>query len=265
MNRTQRSCGLVMWLLVMAALMSGCATTPSLDTSTGKPEVIIGGATNKAVFNSIAEQMLSIDYLLKGRSENIAVFGKHVGTIFVGPGHYAPAERRVTFNMIETSAGIRVMAALGTYINPGTPSENLEEGLYSETSAYHIQDILMAVKENLEKSPSPSPQNIAQAPPHAASQNNPPEQALSNKDIRIVVDVVGMIIKGAAVQSVLADSPAHKAGIRKGDTIIAIDGEPAGTSQQNAARLTGKVDTSVLLKIKRGDQELAVPVIRENP
>ncbi|MBN2060474.1 MAG: hypothetical protein JW882_08665 [Deltaproteobacteria bacterium] len=46
-----------------------------------------------------------------------------------------------------------------------------------------------------------------------------------------------------------------------------IDGDPAGTGEENASRLTGagKVDTSVVLRIKRGNQEYVIPVIRENP
>jgi len=64
---------------------------------------------------------------------------------------------------------------------------------------------------------------------------------------------------------IYADGPADKDGIKNGDLIVSIDGEPAGTSEQNASRLQGKANSSVLLKIKRGKQDLIVPVIRENP
>jgi C-terminal processing protease CtpA/Prc len=73
------------------------------------------------------------------------------------------------------------------------------------------------------------------------------------------------MIKGKTIVSVIADGPADKAGIKKGDLIVSIDGEPASATEQNASSLQGKANTSVLLKIKRGNQDLVVPVIRENP
>ncbi|MCE5210954.1 MAG: PDZ domain-containing protein [Deltaproteobacteria bacterium] len=64
---------------------------------------------------------------------------------------------------------------------------------------------------------------------------------------------------------IYADGPADKDGIKNGDLIVSINGEPAGATEQNASRLQGKANTSVLLKIKRDNQDLIVPVIRENP
>jgi carboxyl-terminal processing protease len=51
------------------------------------------------------------------------------------------------------------------------------------------------------------------------------------------------------------DSPAAKAGLRAGDSILAIDGRPvAGLSgKQLHALLTGEVGTSVLLRVARAD------------
>ena len=97
------------------------------------------------------------------------------------------------------------------------------------------------------------------------SRSDPPAPGAGSEEKRIIIDIVGLMIKGNTIVSVIADSPADKAGIKKGDLIVSIDGNPAGTSEQNASRLTGKADTSVLLKMKRGNQQWVVPVIRENP
>jgi len=243
--------------IVIVAVLLGCATVPPLTTSTGKPEAVISGASIEAVFNALAEDMLLNDYILKSRSEtkNIAIFttrGQYSGggNIFM--------EVRVMFNLIDIPNGTRVMASILEYDYPGTAREVLWRDHSRESHrAIHIQNILNNVKTRLEKHPPTASQNI--------SPNNPPAQAAPAEEKRFLIDIVGMMIKGNTVVSIIADGPADKAGIKKGDLIVSIDGNPAGNSEQNASRLQGKADTSVLLKIKRGTQELVVPVIRENP
>jgi C-terminal processing protease CtpA/Prc len=105
------------------------------------------------------------------------------------------------------------------------------------------------------------------AAPPRTSRNDPPASSPSagSEEKRIIIDIVGLMIKGKTIVSVIADSPAARAGLKKGDLIVSIDGVPAGSSEQNASHLSGKAETSVLLKVKRGEKELVVPVIRENP
>lgn len=244
--------------IVIVAVLSGCATAPPpLATSTGKPEAVINGASIDTVFNALAEEMLLRNYFLKSRSEtkNIALFtarGQYSGggNIFM--------EVRVTFNLIDIPNGTRVMASILEYDYPGTANEVLWRDHSRESYwANGIQNVLDSVKNKLDKNPANASQNI--------SPNNPPAQTAAAEEKRFLIDIVGMMIKGKTIVSVMADGPADKAGIKKGDLIVAIDGEPAGATEQNASRLQGKANTSVLLKIKRGDQDLVVPVIRENP
>ena len=243
--------------IVIVAVLSGCATVPPLTTSTGKPEAVINGASIDTVFNALAEDMLLNDYILKSRSEtkNIALFttrGQYSGggNIFM--------EVRVMFNLIDIPNGTRVMASILEYDYPGTANEVLWKDHSRESyRAIHIQNILNNVKIRLEKNPAKASQNI--------SPNNPPTQTAATEEKRFLIDIVGMMIKGQTIVSVMADGPADKAGIKKGDLIVSIDGEPAGATEQNASRLQGKANTSVLLKIKRGNQDLIIPVIRENP
>src|SRR6185436_20145026 len=52
-------------------------------------------------------------------------------------------------------------------------------------------------------------------------------------------------IKGAMVESVSGDSPAEKAGLRKGDVVLGVDGEPIEGPQQllrYLGNLTGERD-----------------------
>lgn len=109
----------------MTAVLSGCAATvPALNTSAGKPEAVISGASIEGVFNAIAEEMLLNDYILKSRSEtkNIALFtakGQYSGggNIFM--------EVRVTYNLIDIQNGTRVMVTILEYDYPGTNREVL--------------------------------------------------------------------------------------------------------------------------------------------
>lgn len=257
--QTKKVFGLLLISIVIAAVLSGCATAPPpLNTSTGKPETVINGASIETVFNAIAEEMLLSDYLLQSRSgtKNIALFtarGQYSGggNIFM--------EVRVTYNLIDVPNGTRVMVSILEYDYPGTNREVLwRDHSRQSYRAIHVQNILNNVKSKLEKHPASASQNNV-------SPNDPPALAAPPEEKRIIIDIVGLMIKGNTIVSVIADSPADKAGIKKGDLIIAIDGNPAGTSEQNASRLAGKADTSVLLKMKRGNQQWVVPVIRENP
>lgn len=255
MSQIKKAFGLVLSSIIIVAVLTGCATIPPLNTSTGKPEAVINGVSIEAVFNAIAEDMLLNDYFLKSRSEtkNIALFTRK--GLAGWHNHY---EERITYNLIDIPNGTRVMVSILEYEYPGTNREALS-GDYSKNNyrAIYIQNILNNVKNRLQKNPANASQNI--------SPNNPPTQTATTEEKRFLIELIGVMIKGQTIVSVMADSPADKAGIKKGDLIVSIDGNPAGTSEQNASRLQGKADTSVLLKIKRGNQELVVPVIRENP
>ena len=65
------------------------------------------------------------------------------------------------------------------------------------------------------------------------------------------------------VTDVIPDSPAEKAGIRAGDTILEVDGEAVRTTDEARNRLLGKAGTSVTVKVLRDGRELTVRVTRQ--
>jgi membrane protease YdiL (CAAX protease family) len=66
MFKIQKVFRLLLSSIIVAAILSGCATAPPpLNTSTGKPEAVINGASIDTVFNAIAEEMLLRNYFLK--------------------------------------------------------------------------------------------------------------------------------------------------------------------------------------------------------
>jgi carboxyl-terminal processing protease len=71
---------------------------------------------------------------------------------------------------------------------------------------------------------------------------------------------------GPVVQDVFPGSPAEKAGLAAGDTIVSIDGEDAAplTPEELQTRLRGKVGTTVTIGVRRAGnaQPLALAVVR---
>lgn len=66
---------------------------------------------------------------------------------------------------------------------------------------------------------------------------------------------------GFVVHNVLADSPAARAGLQKGDVVIAIDGEPA--AQLTVDRIREKLyrpNGKTVIKVRRGEHELTVTI-----
>ena len=75
-------------------------------------------------------------------------------------------------------------------------------------------------------------------------------------------------VRGVGVTEVVKDSPAEKAGLRKGDVILRFDGESV-TSTRKLNRLVSESspDQSVRLTISRGgsEQEISATLSRRNP
>jgi len=72
-----------------------------------------------------------------------------------------------------------------------------------------------------------------------------------------------MLNEAVYVTDVIPDSPAEKAGIRSGDTILEVDGQAVRTTDEARNRLLGKAGTSVEVKLLRDDRELTVRVTRQ--
>ncbi|PSR16636.1 peptidase S41 [filamentous cyanobacterium CCP3] len=70
--------------------------------------------------------------------------------------------------------------------------------------------------------------------------------------------------KDIVVVAPIEDTPAFEAGIRSQDVILAIDGESTEGMELNDAvsRIRGTVGSEVTLTIRRGEQELEVPITR---
>lgn len=141
------------------------------------------------------------------------------------------------------------------------PVQNACAILHHEAGTTH--EFVMKRKD-LEEALSVTFEEMTDIPGKSAS---PADQAGAvPADAKINVESIGAMITGGKIISVTAGGPAEKAGLQADDVITMIDGDPVSDSgMENAKRLTGKTNTSVVVNVKRGDQELTLSVIRKNP
>jgi C-terminal processing protease CtpA/Prc len=319
---------------------SGCggrARPLQLQTSTGKPEVVVK-ASMKAVAAYLTSEMLTGDYMLKSQNPNVIVFNRYSPyQINYEP---VPGENRVTYNLVNAPGGVRVMMTMVNVLRPDSAYEQITSDhskLYDAASSYQI--LLNRMKYRLEtenpgrlgvtlagyygdkiesiEADSPATQaglqvgdviltvdgvavtddpvaNYALILHHQAGTTHelvvkrkkdvtetvsvvfapieeiPGKTASSaasvSADATFNVESIGAVISGGRIVSVTADGPAQKAGLQADDVITMIDGEPAAADWvQNAGKLAGRTNTSVVVTVKRGEEEVTVPVIRKNP
>ncbi len=330
--------------VVMAMALCGCggrARPLELQTSTGKPEVVVK-ASMKAVAAYLTSEMLTGDYMLKSQNPNVIVFNRYSPyQINYEP---VPGENRVTYNLVNAPGGVRVMMTMVNVLRPDSAYEQITSDhskLYDAASSYQI--LLNRMKYRLEtenpgelgvklegyygdkiesvEADSPAATaglqvgdailtvdgvpvtddpvaNYALILHHQAGTTHEmvvkrkkdvtetvsvvfaPIEEIPGKpassaaeapasvaaDAVFNVESIGAVISGGRIVSVTADGPAEKAGLQPDDVITMIDGEPAGGDWvQNAGKLAGRTNTSVVVTVKRGEEEVTVPVIRKNP
>lgn len=342
MNKAKRIIGIgvsIGTVLVLAACMP--TNVSQLATSTGKPEVTMK-ASRAAIGEYLTSQMLNLDYMIKNQTENVLTFF-HSTTVteevnlFVS--REVPAENRVTFNIVPSAAGTRVMVSMVTIKNPNTSFESIDSDWSISRQAEIYQDILEQMKYNFEaKNPGFSGLDTSVAPDALVVENvsGPAasagfqvkdeiiavdgnsmmtdyikKQALLRQDAgtthqflvrrkkqqvtlsltydkavtaasaqpqapvaqsgptmedTIFVESIGASTKGYEVVKIVPDGPSDKAGLKVGDALKAIDGDPVPNSAMDIAnKLIGKTNTAVVLTVKRGQEEVTISIIRKNP
>ncbi len=230
-------------LIITAFLLLniGCATVGPLNTPTGKPEIIINDASKKEICDAVINQMLSWDFQLQKQSESLLVFGKKdsrvSSAILLGSRYDAIPEWRFAYNIVDYSQGVRIVANISAVTNPGSAFERITDMSRNSQDAQNVQNFFERMKKYF--------------------------------SINAVLKDRGKIGIGCEkriVKKVIENSPAQKAGIMVGDTILSIDGEsPSDDDLQNLIRITGTPGSTVSLKIKRNEDVKTISVVRGNP
>ena len=66
-----------------------------------------------------------------------------------------------------------------------------------------------------------------------------------------------------AIEAVIADKPAARAGLERGDRIVTVDGVPVRSPADVAAATNAKPDTPIVFGVERGEQKLSVTLTPE--
>lgn len=145
-------------VILMACFLSGCATTQTLKTPSGRAEVTIPNATKKQVMDELTNEMINKGYAVKSMSDYNVVYAmtdtSFKARMFFGTATSTP-ERRIAYNLIENSDGVRIV--LNNYqiiSNPGTGYESIMELEKADEGMAFLEK----VKTNLMSKPiSPKP------------------------------------------------------------------------------------------------------------
>ena len=80
-------------------------------------------------------------------------------------------------------------------------------------------------------------------------------------DERDVWDIGARPFTAPTIGEVLGGLPAERAGLRSGDTVVAIDGKPVGTWEEVAETIRKRAGQPTPLEVKRGTETLTVSVV----
>jgi membrane-associated protease RseP (regulator of RpoE activity) len=321
---------------------SGCSTRSrpyQLQTTTGKPEIVVN-APMKSVATYITDRMLSEDYMIKSQSDNVLTF--HRQTTYQVQYQDVAGEFRLTYNLVPSPKGVRIMMTLFGVVRPDSAYEQVVSDSSKNYDTAHTWQVMLALMKYRLETEKPGKCGVAiggyygdriefveeDSPAARAGivagdtivavdgtpvTDDPVENArmilhheagtthefvVKRKDVedtvslafdemtdiagksapasartdappadaKLNVQSIGAMIERAKIVSVNPGGPAETAGLRAGDAITMIDGDPASDNgMENARRLTGKTNTSVVVSVKRDEQELTLSVIRKNP
>lgn len=148
---------------MMAGGTSGQSVAPRSDgrTASGKPEVVVQGATKKEVMDALTVRMVSAGWNVAQTNEYQAIYeidAKGAAGFLSGVMYGSATQpiHRVTAQFLDTPVGVRVIAGTELVSNPGTPRTTRTE-MNSGKTRRQIQELLDAVRNDTAKASSPSP------------------------------------------------------------------------------------------------------------
>lgn len=144
----------ILLIVFLSFMATGCATIKPLPTPSGRPEVTIPNVTKKQVIDTLTNRMINKGYQLSSVNDYVVVFNKKVDSfmagVIYGSRYDSTPAARVSYNLVETDAGIRVIVTLEVVTNPGSAFERVTD-LSQGPDAKDAQRSLEEVKASLIK------------------------------------------------------------------------------------------------------------------
>ncbi|MBI4825336.1 MAG: RIP metalloprotease RseP [Nitrospirae bacterium] len=89
----------------------------------------------------------------------------------------------------------------------------------------------------------------------------PQETKVRNKNgDESTIGDIGISRLSTRLEGIVKDSPAMKAGLKEGDTVLAVNGEAVGDWGEMAKLISGNPDTEITLNVKRGEAVIDIKV-----
>jgi membrane-associated protease RseP (regulator of RpoE activity) len=151
--------------------------------------------------------------------------------------------------------GVAITDARGRFSVGGLPEGTVALEAYAPDLGRGRVEVVRVVAER-------TTSNVHIALTSPASEENRERGPTAAGSIAITLGETGAPVQ-VVVVSVGAASEAERAGLAPGDLLLAVNEAQVHTIEEAREKLSGPLSNDVVVKVKRGDEELAVRVARE--
>jgi hypothetical protein len=138
-------------LFILLFFLNGCAAVQPLKTPSGKPDITIPKVSKKQVSDKLINMMLTKGFNIKNSSDYNLVFTKPMDklleSLLLGSQYDVTPENRVSFNIVESSVGIRIVITNQAITNPGSAFERVTD-LSTGNAGMDWQNFLLHLKNS---------------------------------------------------------------------------------------------------------------------
>lgn len=145
---------IILYLILGSLVLISCQTVPPIPTPSGRPEIVIPNVSKDIAIDYLVNLMISKGYKIKQTTNYKITFkkknDKYMAALLFGSRYDGTPENRISFNLINTSSGIRIITSIEIITNPNSAFERVTD--WSTGKAGHIfHEILIKMKHDLKK------------------------------------------------------------------------------------------------------------------
>ena len=140
-------------MLVAMVMAAGCVAPVQHNTASGKPEVTVSTNDVGAVKAALVSEMIDRGYGITSEGDHRLVFDRAADSflagVLFGSSYDSTPNTRISYTLVPTSDGVRVVADLAVVTNPGSAFEKRMEMNHHQDSV-GVQRALDALKSRVE-------------------------------------------------------------------------------------------------------------------